>query len=95
MEQYYLIIVSMLFSVILGIIGYWVKYVHREVKNLLKELIAYTQHLKILIVEIQTQIEKGIETDIREIKKDVKSLYIKSASTDRKIVELKTKIEKK
>ena len=95
MEQYYIIIVSMLFSVILGIIAYWVKYVHREVKNLLKELIAYTQHLKILIVEIQTQIEKGIETDIREIKKDVKSLYIKSASTDRKIVELKTKIEKK
>ncbi|NQY68169.1 MAG: hypothetical protein HRT72_10685 [Flavobacteriales bacterium] len=95
MEKYYLIIVSVLFSAILGIIGYWAKYVHREIKTLLKELINYTQHLKSLIVEIQVQIEKGIESDIKDLKTDVKNLYGKTAEINSKIIELNAKSDKK
>ncbi|NQY68526.1 MAG: hypothetical protein HRT72_12505 [Flavobacteriales bacterium] len=84
-EKYYLIIISVLFSAILGIIGYWAKYVHREIKTLLKELISYTHNLKEVIIQIQTQIDKGIEIDIKDIKGDIKTLYTKTSINSKKI----------
>ena len=78
MEKIYLLILSVLFSLIVGMVGYWIKTVHTEFKQLIKELTDYTAQLKLLIVGIQTQIEKGIETDIEEIKEDIKTLYTRT-----------------
>lgn len=91
MEKLYIIILSFLFSAILGMIGYWVKTVHKEFKQLLKEITDYTNGLKQLIVGIQTQINKGIEADIQEIKTDVKTLYGKANKNESKIATLNQK----
>ena len=53
------------------------KSAHAEIKLLVKELTTYTSELKGLIVGIQTQINKSIETDIEEIKSDVKTLFLR------------------
>lgn len=77
MDNFYMVLFSILFTTIVGIMGYFVKSIHHEVKLLIKELMDYTHELKQLIVGIQTQIDKGIETDIQEIKADIKTLYSK------------------
>ena len=77
MERLYLIIFSILFTAIIGIIGYFLRSMHKEVKQLIKELTDYTNSLKNLIVGIQTHIDKGIETDIKELKTDIKTLFSK------------------
>ena len=92
MEKLYILILSVLFSAILAMIGYWVKAVHKEFKQLLKELTDYTTGLKQLIVGIQTQINKGIETDIQELKHDIKTLYTKSNKNESKISKKKKKV---
>lgn len=85
MENFYLLVFSILFTAIVGIIGYFLKSVHSEVKQLIKELTAYTSKLKELIVGIQTQIDKSIEADIKEMKQDVKQLQAKAHSNERNI----------
>lgn len=75
MEKLYLIFFSVLFSAIIGLVAYFLKTMHAEVKQLIKELTDYTNKLKQVIVGIQMQIDKSIETDIKEIKEDIKTLY--------------------
>lgn len=75
MEKMYLIVFSILFSAIVGIVTYFLKSMHMEVKGLIKELTDYTNKLNQIIIGIQTQLEKGIETDIKEMKEDIKTLY--------------------
>ncbi|WP_367583287.1 hypothetical protein [Aquimarina sp. 2304DJ70-9] len=70
--------IPILFSGLIGILGYFLKTIHAEVKQLIKELTEYTNELRALIRGIQVQIDKGIEADIREIKSDIKHLYRKS-----------------
>ena len=78
MEKLYIILLSTLFTLIMGMVAYWLKTVHKEFKQITKELTDYTTQLKLVIVGIQTQIEKSIETDIIEIKNDIKTLYRKT-----------------
>ncbi len=75
MENIALLILSISFTAVIGVIGYFLRSVHTEVQQFIKELTDYTSKLKQLIVGIQTQIDKGIETDIVEIKADIKALY--------------------
>lgn len=75
MQDISLLILSLAFTAIFGIIGYLLRSMHIEVKAFIKELTDYTNKLKQLIVGIQTQIDKSIETDIVEIKADIKTLY--------------------
>lgn len=91
MEKIYLIVLSGLFSLVLGMLLYW----FREFRQILKELTNYTHELKQLIVGIQTQITKGLEADIVEIKSDIKSLYSKSNKNENSISSLKEKVDKK
>ncbi|UZO79751.1 hypothetical protein NBT05_12410 [Aquimarina sp. ERC-38] len=79
MQNLLLLLLSLTFTVVLAVIGYFLRTVHIEVKSFIKELTAYTSHLKQLIVGIQTQIDKGIEADIVEIKADIKTLYRSTA----------------
>ncbi|MFC5047690.1 hypothetical protein ACFSTE_05850 [Aquimarina hainanensis] len=67
-----------IFSILFSILCYFIKSIHSEIKQLLKELTEYTQELRTLISNIQIQIDKGIEADITEIKTDIKYLYKKS-----------------
>lgn len=78
MQNLVLLILSLAFTVIFGITGYMLRSMHIEVKQFIKELTDYTNKLKQLIVGIQTQIDKSIETDIVEIKADIKTLYSKT-----------------
>ncbi|WP_103071854.1 hypothetical protein [Aquimarina sediminis] len=89
MKEIYFLIFSALFSGLIAILGYFVKSVHTEIKALLKELTEYTGELRTLINGIQIQIDKGIESDIREIKTDIKHLYSKTNSHTTELSKLK------
>ena len=78
MQNIALLILSIAFTAVFGVIGYFLRSVHIEVKQFIKELTDYTNKLKQLIVGIQTQIDKSIEKDIVEIKEDIKTLYRKT-----------------
>ncbi len=75
MKEIYLLVISIILSGVIAVLGYFLKSVHTEVKALLKELTEYTHELRNLISGIQVQIDKGIETDITEMKQDIKGLY--------------------
>jgi predicted PurR-regulated permease PerM len=92
MKEIYFLIFSALFSGLIAILGYFVKSVHTEVKALLKELTEYTQELRNLISGIQVQIDKGIESDITEIKEDVKNLYRKTNTHTTELSKLKNNL---
>lgn len=68
-------LITVLFSTIIGLFGYWFKMVHKEVKQVLKELTNCLHELSNMVVGIQTQIDKGIEADIRENKKNIDELF--------------------
>ena len=87
-ERLYILILSVLFSVIVGMVGYWLKLAHTEFKQLIKELTLYTNKLKELIVGIQTHIDKGIDEDIREVKSDIKTLYGKTSKNETTIASI-------
>ncbi|GAA4276293.1 hypothetical protein [Aquimarina mytili] len=89
MKEIYLLIISILLSGVIAILGYFLKSVHTEVKSLLKELTEYTQELRNLISGIQVQIDKSIETDIAEMKADIKGLYKLSQHNYSEIEKLK------
>ena len=94
MEKLYITILSILFSVLVGMIGYWLKTAHREIKTLIKELVESLNNLHRLVTGIETQIEKGIEADIKEIKEDVKTLYRRTNKNESDIATLKEKTTK-
>ncbi|WP_271729384.1 hypothetical protein [Aquimarina algiphila] len=89
MKEIYLLIISVLLSGVIATLGYFLKSIHSEVKVLLKELTEYTQELRNLISGIQVQIDKGIETDITEMKTDIKGLYKLSQHNYSEIEKLK------
>lgn len=66
---------TILFSTIIALLGYWFKMVHKEVKQLLKELTNCLHELSNMVIGIQTQIDKGIEQDIQENKKQINELF--------------------
>ena len=94
MEKFYIIILSVLFSALVGMIGYWLKTAHREIKSLIKELVESLNNLHRLVTGIETQIEKGIEADISEIKTDIKELYKRTNTNESDIATLKEKTAK-
>lgn len=87
MEKVYLIIFSFLFSAIIGMVGWWIKTVHKEVKELIKEL----TELKQLLAGMKIQVEKSIETDITEMKSDIKTLFRRTNKNESSIASLKQK----
>jgi len=87
MEKLYIIALSILFSTIIGIASWWLKTVHKEVKELIKDLV----EIKQLLAGMKTQVEKSIETDIKEIKADVKTLFSKTNKNQSDIATLKQK----
>lgn len=94
MKEIYLLIISIVLSGVIAVLGYFLKSVHTEVKTLLKELTKYTQELRNLISGIQVQIDKGIETDIVEIKADVKNLYRKTNTNTTELSKLQSNRKK-
>lgn len=83
MDKIYIILFSTLLSSFIGLLVYSYRTFYKEVKEFIKELNQYTRELKQLIVGIQTQIDKSIETDIKEIKGDIKTLYQKTNANQR------------
>lgn len=75
-------------------IGYWLRTAHREIKTLIKELVDSLNNLHRLVTGIETQIEKGIESDITELKTDIKQLYSKCNKNESDIATLKEKATK-
>lgn len=72
--EFVIMLCSILFAALLGLVGYWLRAVYIEFKALIKELTIYTNQLQNLIVGIQTQIDKSIEEDIKELKTEVRDL---------------------
>lgn len=94
MERFYIAILTLLFSILIGMIGYWLRTAHREIKTLIKELVDSLNNLHRLVTGIETQIEKGIESDITELKTDIKKLYSKCNKNESDIATLKEKATK-
>ncbi len=74
MQNLPILILSVSFTIVFSVIGYFLRSMHMEVKQFIKELTEYTNHLRQLIVGIQTHIDKGIETDIVELKEEIKRI---------------------
>lgn len=91
----FMILISVLFSTIIALVGYWLKNVHEEFKELIKELTLYTSRMKQLIVGIQMQIEKGIEIDIQELKTETKNLQERTGRLESKVAGLSEKSERR
>ena len=89
-----MILISVLFSTIIALVGYWLRNVHKEFKELIKELTLYTSRMKQLIVGIQMQIEKGIEIDIQELKTETKALQERTGRLESKVAGLSEKSER-
>lgn len=87
MEKFYITALSILFAAIIGMVSWWIKNVHKEIKELIKEL----TELKQLIAAMKAQVEKSIETDIQELKADIKILYKKTNENEKEIAALKQK----
>lgn len=87
MEKIYITALSILFAAIVAMVSWWIKNVHKEVKELIKEL----TELKQLIAGMKAQVEKSIETDIQELKADIKTLYKKTNENEKEIAALKQK----
>ena len=94
MEKFLIVILSIVISALVGTMGYYIKSVHKEFKRLITELTDYTNQLRHLIVGIQTQIEKGIETDIVELKDSIKNNTARINKHEAYIAALKQRTEK-
>lgn len=79
---------TILFSTIIGLLSYWFKIVHKEVKQLLKELSECLHELSNMVVGIQMQIDKGIEADIQENKKQINELFKRTNKMSNQIAAL-------
>ncbi len=73
-ERIFITIFCMCISLLVGVLGYWLKTAHNDFKGLIGHLTSYTTQLKEIIIGIQMQIEKGIESDIIELKTEVKKI---------------------
>ena len=71
MEKLSIIIISILFSSVIAMLGYFLKTTHNENKDLFKEL----AELKQLLIGIKIQVEKSIVTDLNEVKDNIKKLF--------------------
>ena len=91
MEQLSIIIISFLFSIIIAMLGYYLKITNKEYKDMLKEL----TELKHLLVSIKTQIEKSIVLDIEEVKDNIKRLFDRTHNNRAEIGKLNEKVKSK
>jgi len=87
MEKLYIIALSFLFSAIIGMVSWWIKTIHKEVKELIKDL----TEIKQLLAGMKAQVEKSIETDIQELKQDIRTLYGRTNKNESSIASLKQK----
>lgn len=69
-----IVIISMLLTVLIGTIAYWLKASYTELKHISNNL----NSLQTVVSGLQVQIEKSIEKDIAEVKSDINSLYTKT-----------------
>ncbi|MCB0396827.1 MAG: hypothetical protein KDD36_09250 [Flavobacteriales bacterium] len=86
-------IMTILLSVVIGLVGYWMRTFHKEIKDLLRQLTDYINELQQVVVSIQTHIDKGIEKDIAEHKLDIKNLYQRTGRLSNEIATLKQKTQ--
>jgi len=78
--QILLMVTAVLCSAIVSLIGYWLKQVHREIKEAIKQLTAYIYELNKTVMMLETHINKGVEQGI--------------STNKEKIIELQDRIEK-
>lgn len=91
MEKMSIIIISFLFSVIIAMLGYFLKSTHNENKEMFKEL----GELKQLLIAIKIHIEKSIVVDINEVKDNIKKLFDRTHNNKSEIGKLTEKVKSK
>ena len=91
MEKIAIIVISILFSAIIAMLGYFLKTTHDENKDLFKEL----AELKQLLIGIKIQVEKSIVTDINEVKDNIKKLFDRTHNNKAEIGKLSEQVKKK
>ena len=72
--QLLLMITAVLLSAIVTLIGYWLRQVHREIKEAIKQLTAYIYELNKTVMMLETHINKGIEQGISNNKEKITEL---------------------
>lgn len=88
MNKLYQIILSILFSIIIAMMGYWLKSSLTKFEQMVLGLHQVDNSVKVL----QTQIEKGVEVDITELKSDIKALYQRVDANESNLSLIKGKI---
>ena len=91
MEQLSIIIISFLFSIIIAMLGYFLRITHKENQDMFIEL----SELKHLLIAIKTQIEKSIVLDIEEVKQNIKNLFDRTHNNKAEIGKLSEKVKTK
>ncbi|MCB9335822.1 MAG: hypothetical protein H6586_06715 [Flavobacteriales bacterium] len=91
MEKLSIIVVSVLFSSIIAMLGYFLKTAHKENKDMFKEL----AELKQLLIAIKIQVEKSIVTDIEEVKQNVRDLFDRTRHNESEISKLNEQVKNK
>jgi predicted nucleic acid-binding Zn-ribbon protein len=78
--QILMIICTILFSAIVGLIGFWLRVAHKEIKEAIKQLTNYIYELNKAVMVLETHINKGIEQGI--------------SSNKERLVEMNERLEK-
>ena len=91
MEKLSIIVISILFSSVIAMLGYFLKTTHDENKDLFKEL----AELKQLLIAIKIQVEKSIVVDINEVKDNIKKLFDRTHNNKAEIGKLNEQVKNK
>ena len=91
MEKISIIVISILFSAVIAMLGYFLKTTHNENKNLFKEL----AELKQLLIAIKIQVETSIVSDIKEVKDNIKTLFDRTHNNKAEIGKLSEQVKTK
>jgi archaellum component FlaC len=73
--EIFIAISSVLLSAIIGLIGFWLRVAHKEIKEAIKRLTDYIYELNQAVKVLETHINKGIERGISTNKEKINEIH--------------------
>ncbi len=88
-EEMLVIISSVLLSTIVGLIGFWLKVAHKEIKEAIRQLTDYIYQLNQAVKVLETHINKGIEQGISANKEKINQVHERLENVEEECRKLK------
>jgi len=73
--EIFIAISSVLLSAIIGLIGFWLRVAHKEIKEAIKRLTDYIYQLNQAVKVLETHINKGVEQGISANKEKINEVH--------------------